>query len=332
MVTQTTVNRRRLLARAGAGAVAGMSGAFVGRARAQQFPSGPVTLIVPFPPGASTDVTFRLVAGKLSQMWGVPVVVDNKGGANGIIAAEAAARAKPDGHTLFTTSSMTHAGNPVLYDKLPYDPIKDFEPVTRMSMVPLVMLVHKGLKLKTLAELTALLKAQPGKHNFGSGAISARVAGELYRMLTGVDAVHVAYRNNQLAAPDLAAGTISFMVPDLSSAKMILQSGWADALAISQKDESPMLPGVPGADGAGLPGFIFTTWSAVYAPKGTPKEIVDRLNRDFIAAGTSPEINEKLLGMGGPMNPTTPDELRDFTLSEIEAWRKVVKAANIRIE
>ena len=135
MVTQTRVNRRRLLARAGAAAVAGMSGAFVGRARAQQFPSGPVTLIVPFPPGASTDVTFRLVAGKLSQMWGVPVVVDNKGGANGIIAAEAAARAKPDGHTLFTTSSMTHAGNPVLYDKLPYDPIKDFEPVTRMSKI-----------------------------------------------------------------------------------------------------------------------------------------------------------------------------------------------------
>ena len=146
MVTQTRVNRRRLLA--GAGAVAGMSGAFVGRARAQQFPSGPVTLIVPFPPGASTDVTFRLVAGKLSQMWGVPVVVDNKGGANGIIAAEAAMRAKPDGHTLLTTSSMTHAGNPVLYEKLSYDPIRDFEPVTRMSLVPLVMLVPLTVTLR----------------------------------------------------------------------------------------------------------------------------------------------------------------------------------------
>ena len=122
------------------------------------------------------------------------------------------------------------------------------------------------------------------------------------------------------------------MVPDLSSAKMILNSGWADALAITQAEESPMLPGVPGANAAGLPGFIFTTWSAVYAPKGTPKDLIAKLNKDFIAAATSPEINEKLLGMGGPMNPTTPDELRDFTLSEIEAWRKVVKAANIRIE
>lgn len=322
-----TLTRRRL-----ATGVAAASLAAPALGRAQAFPTGPVTFIVPFPPGASTDVTFRLVAGKLSQMWGQPVVVDNKGGANGIIAAEAAARAKPDGHTLFTTSSMTHAGNPVLYDKLPYDPIRDFEPVTRMSMVPLVMLVHKGLKLKSLAELTALLKAAPGKHNFGSGAISARVAGELYRMLAGVDAVHVAYRNNQLAAPDLNSGTISFMVPDLSSAKMILNSGWADALAVTQPAESPMLAGVPGATAAGLPGFVFTTWSAVYAPRGTPKDVVGRLNRDFIAAGTSPEIREKLLALGGPMNPTTPDELRAFTLAEIETWRKVVKATDIRIE
>jgi len=307
---------------------------FIARgARAQtKFPTGPVTLIVPFPPGASTDVTFRIMGAKLSEMWKQPVIIDNKGGANGIIAAEAAMRAKPDGHTLLTTSSMTHAGNPVLYEKLSYDPIRDFEPVTRMALTPLVMLTHKGLKLKTLAELTALLKKEPGKHNFGSGAISARVAAELYRMLAGVDAVHVAYRNNQLAAPDLNSGAISFMVPDLSSAKMILQSGWADALSITQKTESPYLPGVPGAEAAGLPGFVFTTWSAVYAPRGTPQEIVAQLNRDFIVAGTSPSVNEKLLGMGGPMNPTTPEELRAFTLSEIEAWRKVVKAADIRIE
>lgn len=327
------MNRRRLLAAGSAAATAVFATTVhINSARAQSFPTGQVTFIVPFPPGASTDVTFRLVAGKLAQMWGQPVVIDNKGGANGIIAAEAAARARPDGHTLFTTSSMTHAGNPVLYDKLPYDPIKDFEPVTRMSMVPLVMLAHKGLKLKSLAELTALLKAEPGKHNYGSGAISARFAAELYRMLAGVEAMNVNYRNHQLGAPDLNSGAISFTVPDLSSSKMILNSGWADPLAITQAEASPMLPGVPGAVAAGLPGFIFTTWSAVYAPRGTSKEIVARLNKDFIAAATSPEINEKLLGMGGPMNPTTPEELGAFTLSEIEAWRKVAKAANIRIE
>ncbi len=325
-MTNTAPGRRATIA----GLAAMATG--TGSARAQTFPTSAVTLIVPFPPGAATDVTMRIVAAKLSQTWNQPVIVDNKGGANGIIAAEAAMRAKPDGHTLFATSSMTHAGNPSLYEKLPYDPIRDFEPVTRMSLVPLVMLVHKGLKVKTLAELTARLKAEPGKHNFGSGAISARVAGELYRMLTGIDAVHVAYRNNQLAAPDLNAGTISFMVPDLSSAKMILASGWADALAITQADSSPSLPGVPGGPQAGLPGFIFTTWSAIYAPRGTPRDIVARLNRDFIAAGTSPEVAAKLDGLGGAMNPTTPEGLGEFTRSEIDAWRKVIRAANIRIE
>jgi len=301
-------------------------------ARAQDFPSGRVTLIVPFPPGASTDVTMRVMADKLSQMWNQPVIVENKGGANGIIAAEAVMRAKPDGYTLFATSSMTHAGNPSLYEKLPYDAIRDFEPITRMSFVPMVMLVHKGLKVKTLAELTARLKAEPGRHNYGSGSVSSRVAGELYKMLTGVDAVYVGYRNNQLAAPDLNAGTISFMVPDVPSGKMILSSGWADPLAVTQAEPLASLPGVPSAVQAGLPGFVFTTWSAFYAPRGTPREIVQKLNRDIIAAGTSPEIAAKLEGMGGGASFTTPEGLAEFTRSEIEAWRKVIRAANIKIE
>src|SRR5471030_3316786 len=151
------------------------------------FPSQRVTLVVPFPPGASTDVTMRVMADKLTQMWGQPVIVDNKGGGNGIIAAEAVKNAKPDGYTLLATSSMTHAGNPSLYDKLPYDPIADYEPITRMSYVPMVVLVHKQLGIKTLAELTARLKAEPGKHNYGSGSVSSRVAAELYKMLTGTD-------------------------------------------------------------------------------------------------------------------------------------------------
>ena len=198
-----------------------------------------MTLVVPFPPGASTDVTMRVMADKLTQMWGQPVIVDNKGGGNGIIAAEAVKNAKPDGYTLLATSSMTHAGNPVLYDKLPYDPINDFEPVTRMSLVPMCVLVTKKLGMKTLAELTARLKAEPGKHNYGAGAISARVAGELYKMLAGVDAVYVGYKNNQLAAPDLNNGIISFMICDVGSAKMILTSGWADALAVTQAEPFP---------------------------------------------------------------------------------------------
>ena len=301
--------------------------------RAQtNFPTGRVTLVVPFPPGASTDVTMRVMADKLSQMWNQPVIVENKGGANGIIAAEAVMRAKPDGYTLFATSSMTHAGNPSLYDKLPYDAIKDFEPITRMSFVPMVVLAHKGLKVKTLAELTARLKAEPGKHNYGSGSVSSRVAAELYKMLTGIDAVYVGYRNNQLAAPDLNAGTISFMVLDVPSGKMILNSGWADPLAVTQTEPLAQLPGVPSAPQAGLPGLLFTTWSAFYAPKGTPRDIILKLNKDIIAAGTSPETAAKLEGMGSGPSFTTPEGLAEFTASEIEAWRKVIRAANIKIE
>lgn len=316
------------------GALAGVSAVLAAPAvvRAQAFPASRVTLVIPFPPGASTDVTMRVMADKLTQMWGQTVMVDNKGGGNGLIAAEYVKNAKPDGYTLLATSSMTHAGNPVLYDKLPYDPIKDFEPVTRMSVVPMCVLVTKKLGVKTLAELTAKLKAEPGKHNYGAGAISARVAAELYKMLAGVDAVYVGYKNNQLAAPDLNNGIISFMVCDTGSAKMILNSGWADALAVTQAEPYSALPGVPSAVQAGMPNLLFTTWSAFYAPRGTPREVVMKLNKDIIAAGTSPEIAAKLESMAGSPSFTTPEGLLEFTKSEIEAWRKVVKAANIKIE
>lgn len=316
------------------GALAGVSAVLAAPAavRAQAFPASRVTLVIPFPPGASTDVTMRMMADKLTQMWGQTVMVDNKGGGNGLVAAEYVKNAKPDGYTLLATSSMTHAGNPVLYDKLPYDPIKDFEPVTRMSVVPMCVLVTKKLGVKTLAELTAKLKAEPGKHNYGAGAISARVAAELYKMLAGVDAVYVGYKNNQLAAPDLNNGIISFMVCDTGSAKMILNSGWADALAVTQAEPYSALPGVPSAVQAGMPNLLFTTWSAFYAPRGTPREVVMKLNKDIIAAGTSPEIAAKLESMAGSPSFTTPEGLLEFTKSEIEAWRKVVKAANIKIE
>jgi tripartite-type tricarboxylate transporter receptor subunit TctC len=315
-------------------ALAGMGAAVAAPAiaRADVFPSNRVTLVVPFPPGASTDVTMRVMADKLTQMWGQPVIVDNKGGGNGLIAAEAVKNAKPDGYTLLATSSMTHAGNPVLYDKLPYDPINDFEPVTRMSLVPMCVLVTKKLGITTLAELTARLKAEPGKHNYGAGAISARVAAELYKMLAGVDAVYVGYKNNQLAAPDLNNGIISFMICDAGSAKMILTSGWATALAVTQAEPFVQLPGVPSATQAGMPDLLFTTWSAFYAPKGTPRDIVLKLNKDIIAAGSAPEIAAKLDSMAGGPSFTTPEGLMEFTKSEIEAWRKVVRAANIKIE
>jgi tripartite-type tricarboxylate transporter receptor subunit TctC len=300
--------------------------------RAQAFPTSRVSFVVPFPPGASTDISTRIVADKLTQMWGQPVLIDNKGGANGIIAAEAVMRAKPDGYTVLATSSMTHAGNPSLYEKLSYDAIKDFEPITRFSLVPMVVLVYKGLGVNSLAELTAQLKAEPGKHAFGAGAVSARVASELYKMLIGSDALFVGYKNNQQAIGDIQSGRLTFMITDLVSAKGMSDNGYAKALAVTQTTRVGSLPDVPTTAEAGLPGLVFTTWSGFYAPKGTPREIVLKLNKDIIAAGTSPETVVRLDALGGSRDFTTPEEFAAFTKSEIEAWGKVIKAANIRAE
>src|SRR5216684_4018467 len=316
MTGVTKLGRRPLLA---ALAASGVPGA----ARAQAFPNGRVSFVVPFPPGASTDISTRIVADKLTQMWGQPVLIDNKGGANGIIAAEAVMRAKPDGYTVLATSSMTHAGNPSLYEKLGYDAIKDFEPITRFSLVPMVVLVNKELGVNSLAGLTARLKAEPGKHAYGAGAVSARVVSELYKMLISSDALFVGYKNNQQAISDIQSGRLSFMIIDLVGAK---------AMAVTQPTRVSALSDVPTTAEAGLPALVFTTWSGFYAPRGTPREIVLKLNKDIIAAGTSPETAAKLDALGGSRDFTTPEEFAAFTASELEAWRKVIRAADIRAE
>jgi tripartite-type tricarboxylate transporter receptor subunit TctC len=319
------LGRRPLLAALAASGVAGA-------AQAQAFPSGRVTFVVPFPPGASTDISTRIVADKLTQMWGQPVLIDNKGGANGIIAAEAVMRAKPDGYTVLATSSMTHAGNPSLYEKLGYDAIKDFEPITRFSLVPMVLLVNKELGVNSLAELTARLKTEPGKHAYGAGAVSARVVSELYKMLIGSDALFVGYKNNQQAISDIQSGRLSFMIIDLVGAKGMADNGYAKAIAVTQPTRVAALPDVPTTAEAGLPALVFTTWSGFYAPRGTPREIILKLNKDIIAAGTSPETSAKLDALGGSRDFTTPEEFAAFTASELEAWRKVIRAADIRAE
>jgi tripartite-type tricarboxylate transporter receptor subunit TctC len=323
----TDIGRRATLA--GLAAAAAMAPLGV---RAQAFPTGRVTLVVPFPPGASTDISTRILADRLTQMWGQPVLIDNKGGGNGIIAAEAVMRAKPDGYTILATSSMTHAGNPSLYEKLSYDAIKDFEPITRFSLVPMIVLAHKGLGVKSLAELTALLKSQPGKHAYGAGAVSARVAAELYKMLTSVDALFVGYRNNQQAIPDIQSGRLSFMIIDLVGAKGMADNGYAQPLAVTQATRVASMPAVPSAPEAGLPGLIFTTWSGFYAPKGTPPEIITKLNADMIAAGNWPETAARLDALGGSRDFTTPQEFAAFTASEMANWGKIIRAANIKIE
>ena len=199
-------------------------------------------MVVPFPAGAATDISARIYAEGCRRLWGQPVVVDNKGGGNGIPAAEMVARAKPDGLTIFATSAMTQAVNPAIYDKLPYDPIESFEAITRMGTSPFVLLVDRNSPINTAAELTAKLKAEPGKHNYGAGALPARVASELYKMAAGVEAVYVGYKSNPQAIPDVQSGLLTFMMIDTVNAKVAMDRGALKGLFVTDTSATPRCP------------------------------------------------------------------------------------------
>ena len=300
--------------------------------QAQKFPSGRVTMVVPFPAGAATDISARVYAERLSALWGQPVVIDNKGGGNGIPAAESVARAKPDGLTLFATSAMTQVVNPAIYDKLPYDPIADFAPISRMGTSPFVLLVNRNSPINTAAELTAKLKAEPGKHNYGAGALPARVASELYKMAAGVDAVYVGYKSNPQAIPDVQSGLLTFMMIDTVNAKIAMDRGALKGLFVTDRERYAAVPDMPTAAEAGLPDVLLTTWTGFYAPKGTPAEIVDRINADLYTVAAMPEIIERLAALGGTPKLMRPAEFAAFASAEKERWGQIIRRANIKVE
>jgi len=300
--------------------------------RADTWPRGRVTIVVPFPAGAATDLGARLYAEQLAVLWGQPVVVDNKGGGNGIPAAESVARAKPDGLTIFATSAMTQAVNPALYEKLPYDPIADFEPITRMGTSPFVLLVDANSPIKSAAELTARLKATPGTNNFGAGALPARVASELYKMEAGVEAVYVGYKSNPQAIPDLQSGLLSFMMIDTVNAKIAIDRGALKGLFVTDTERYPQLPNLPTAAEAGLPGVLLTTWTGYYAPKGTPAETVQKINADLRRVAAIPQVRVRLDETGWTPKLMSPEEFGAFTRSEKERWGKIIRRANIKLE
>jgi tripartite-type tricarboxylate transporter receptor subunit TctC len=300
--------------------------------QAQKFPSGRVTMVVPFPAGAATDISARVYAERLSALWGQPVVIDNKGGGNGIPAAESVARAKPDGLTLFATSAMTQVVNPAIYDKLPYDPIADFAPISRMGTSPFVLLVDRNSPINSAAELTAKLKAEPGKHNYGAGALPARVASELYKMAAGVDAVYVGYKSNPQAIPDVQSGLLTFMMIDTVNAKIAMDRGALKGLFVTDSERYAAVPNMPTASEAGLPEVLLTTWTGFYAPKGTPAEVVNRINADLYTVSAMPEVVERLAALGGTPKLMRPAEFAAFASAEKERWGQIIRRANIKVE
>ena len=299
---------------------------------AQSFPSRPVKLIVPYPPGGATDIIGRTLAQSMSASLGQPVVVDNRPGANGAVGSEVVARSAPDGYTVGLAGSSTHVLNPLLY-KLSYDPVKDFAPLGLLATTNFVILVNPQSPATTLRELVDWLKANPGKASYASfgNASAGHLAGELFKATAGVDMVHVPYKGAAPAQTDLMAGHVALMFSDMSGMPHV-RSGKLRALAMTGGKRSSSFPEIPTVAEAGVPGYEVGGWFAVYAPASTPGPILERLNRELTKALTANDVRERLVGLGLEPAPSTPRELAARMQKDRETWQKVISDAKIKVE
>lgn len=310
-------------------------GALLGAAafasHAQGFPNKPLRLVVTFPPGGAPDILARLFSDK--AQLGQPVVVDNKPGAGGNLGADFVAKSPPDGHTLVMGTVGTHAINGALYSKMPYDMVKDFVPVAHVASAPNLLVVTNSLPVKNVPELVAYLKANPGKLSFGSPGIgsSVHVSGELFKSLTGTEMTHVPYKGRQFAIPDLVGGQIQLMFDNMPSALPMAREGKIRALAQTTARRSGAAPDIPTV-AESVPGFEATTWFAVFAPAGTPKELVARLNAEMKRVYGLPDVVEKMKSLGLEPWISSPEELTQFQAGEITKWAKVVKDSGAKAD
>jgi len=304
------------------------------QAQGTGYPKGPVTLVVPFPAGGPTDAMARVLAQKLGERLGQQVVVDNKGGAGGSIAAEAVAKAAPDGQTLFFGTTGTLAINPSLYAKLRYDPVKDFAPVSLMATTMNVLVVNTEVPAKNLGELVKLAKAKPGTVSYGSAGngSSNHLSGELFRTSAGLQMTHVPYKGSAPALVDLLGGRITMMFDTIAQQTQNIAAGKVRALAVTGARRSPLLPEVPTAQEAGLKDFDVTIWFGVLAPAGTPAPVIDRLNREIVAVMSSEEMKKKMQADGAEARPTSPAEFSALIRQDMAKWAPVVKASGATLD
>jgi len=296
------------------------------------YPSRPVRFILPFPPGGPTDILGRLISERLTAQLGQPVVTENRGGAGGNVGAEAAAKSTPDGYTIVLVAPSL-AISPTLYAKLNYDPVKDLAPISLVATVPNVV-VTQTTHPATLREFIAAAKAKPGGMNFGSGGsgTSNHLAGELFNILTGATLTHVPYKGVNLAMQDVIAGRIDLVVIGVPAAAPHVRSGKLRALAVIAPQRLPALPEVPTVAEAGLPGFEVTTWYGILAPAGTPRPIIARLNTELLKVMHSPEMKERLAGIGTDPVTSTPEEFAAYIQAEIGKWGDVIRKAKLRAD
>src|SRR5256885_52204 len=301
-------------------------------ALAQDYPSKPITFVVPFAAGSATDQLARALGQAVTTATKQAVVVENKGGASGMIAAQQVARSAADGYTVLITTNTTHAANQHLYKKLPYDAVKDFAPVAGLGKGGQVLVVRADAPYRNVGDLLAAAKKQPGKLSFGSGSSSSRVAGEMLKQLAGVDLMHVPYKSNPLAITDLLGGQIDLMITDTSTGVPQVKSGKLRALGYSTTKRSPQLPEVPTLEEAGVKGYDMGYWFAAYAPAGTPEAVVARLNRLLSDAVHSAGAKSFFEMSGSEGWTAPPQELAAFQAGETQKWGQVIKAAGIQPE
>jgi tripartite-type tricarboxylate transporter receptor subunit TctC len=301
-------------------------------AQAETYPSRPITLIVPFGPGSGTDVVSRLVAQHLSTALKQNIIVENRPGANGALAAAYVARAAPDGYTLFMATNSPLSASPFLLKNVGYDAVKDFAPVSRVGSFTLMLVVHPSIPVKSVAELVAYAKANPGKLTFASGNTSGIVAGETLKHWAGIDILHVPYKSVPPALSDVLAGRVSMMFADLTPGLPHVKSGALRALAITRGARSRLLPDVPTLDQAGIAGFEVDAWCALFAPANTPPDVVALLNRELRKIIDNPELNAQFSKVGFEAFSSTSAELGDFVKAQLVKWGKMIKDAGIEPE
>jgi len=314
--------------------VVALSSFHVAAQGAATYPNKPIKIVVPFPPGGATDILARAIGVELQKTFNQSVIVENKPGGGGNLGADAVAKSAPDGYTLVMGTVGTHAINMSLYSKMPYDAMKDFEPVVLVAGVPNLLVVHPSVAAKNVKELTALAKAMPGKLNVASSGngTSIHMAAELYKVMAGVDILHVPYKGSSPAVTDLLGGQVQLMFDNMPSALPHAKAGKLRPLAVTSLKRSASFPDVPTMDEEGLKGFDATSWFGLLAPAGTPKDIIAKLNKASVAALATAEMKERLAANGADPVGNSPAEFAAFIKAENEKWAKIVKASGARVD
>ena len=304
------------------------------KAEAQAWPTKPIKWVVPFAPGGTTDILARTIGEKLSAALGQPVVIENRPGAGGGVGADYTAKAAPDGYTLVGGTISTHAINASLYKSLPYDPVKDFAPITLIARLPNLLVVNPNVPAKDVTELIALLKANPGKYTFASSGngTSQHLSGELFKSIAGVDMQHIPYKGSPPALQDVVAGQVTMTFDNITTAWPLAKAGNLRPLAVTTAQRSAVAPDVPTMQEAGLAGYEVGSWQGVFAPAGTPPDIVRKLNAEIVRILRTPEVRDKLVALGAEPVGNTSEEFAALVRSEVAKWADVVKRSGARVD